>query len=79
MVECTQFGIDFFLKWRHCRKVRFRDGVMGDDDIDLDRAVHDPSYRRRVIEWLKRGDSKAQEPGPPAETGSQPTSAGRSD
>jgi hypothetical protein len=28
---------------------------MSDDDIDLDRVISDPAYRRRVIEFLNTG------------------------
>lgn len=28
---------------------------MSDDDIDLDRVINDPAYRRRVIEYLNIG------------------------
>lgn len=34
------------------------------DAIDLERVVHDPDYRRRVIEQLKA--LAAQRPAPPA-------------
>lgn len=29
---------------------------MSDDDIDFDRVVSDPSYRREVIAFLKAGE-----------------------
>lgn len=38
---------------------------MSDDDIDLDRVVIDPDYRRRVIEFLSaaaRSDDDGTEP-----------------
>lgn len=37
---------------------------MSDDDIDFDRVVSDPAYRRRVIEYLNvSSDAVAGEPG----------------
>lgn len=32
---------------------------MSDDDIDLDRVISDPDYRRRVIEYLNIGGDEA--------------------
>ena len=39
---------------------------MDKDTIDLDRVVHDPEYRRLVIEWLKA--QAAAEAAAPVET-----------
>jgi hypothetical protein len=46
---------------------------MSDDDIDLERIIDDPAYRRRVIEYLNiRGDTAAdnavQHPRPGSES-----------
>ncbi len=36
---------------------------MSDDDIDFDRVVSDPSYRREVIAFLKLAESILDDPG----------------
>ena len=35
---------------------------MPEEDLELERAVHDPRYRRRIIERLKREKSEAADP-----------------
>ena len=40
---------------------------MSDDDIDLNRVVNDPAYRRAVIEWLNLETGPAGD-----ETGERP-------
>ncbi len=35
---------------------------MPEEDLDLERVVHDPRYRRKMIERLKREQSEATEP-----------------
>ena len=50
------------------RKQRFEtDTKMSDDDIDLNRVVNDPAYRRAVIEWLNLETGPAGD-----ETGERP-------
>jgi len=53
------------------RERRFEtDAKMSDDDIDLNRVVSDPAYRRAVIEWLNLETGRAGD-----ETGQQPAQA----
>lgn len=44
---------------------------MRDDDIDIERAVHDPDYRRKVIALLNR------EAGEPAASADSPERAAK--
>ena len=37
---------------------------MPEDEIDLERVVHDPRYRRQVVERLKREDTQDVNKGP---------------
>lgn len=37
---------------------------VSDPDIDLDRVLFDPEYRRRVMERLKETDGAADRPAP---------------
>ena len=39
---------------------------MADDDIDLDRVISDPAYRRRVIEYLNASADTGESEGSPA-------------
>ncbi len=45
---------------------------MSDDDIDFDRVVSDPSYRREVMAFLKTGEATS-----PAKTGGGDSSSPR--
>ena len=45
-------------------------------ELDLDRAINDPIYRRKVIERLKRRESETQEPEPSVEDLSRPSPGG---
>jgi len=52
---------------------------MSEDDIDLDRVLIDPDYRRKVIDYLNaaaRGEP-AQPAGSAAVTGRQPAAMAR--
>ena len=42
--------------------------IMTDDDIDIERAAHDPDYRRQVIAQLNREPVKSVAGAKPAET-----------
>ncbi len=37
---------------------------MPEDEIDLERVVHDPRYRRQIVERLKREDTQDVKKGP---------------
>jgi len=41
--------------------VIFSEAVMSDDDIDFDRVVSDPTYRREVMDFLKSAEATADE------------------
>lgn len=47
----------------------------GIDDIDMDRVVIDPDYRRRVIDGLRRSRLRSQTGLPPAARGGSRASA----
>ncbi len=45
---------------------------MADPDVDLERALHDPEYRREVIERLNREAAEgARSSTPPAQEGAR--------
>ncbi len=49
---------------------------MTESNIDLERVIHDPIYRRQVIERLNRADPESHEPARTGEGGTQQSTSG---
>ncbi len=49
---------------------------MTESNIDLERVIHDPIYRRQVIERLNRTDPNSHEPARSAEGGPRQSTSG---
>ncbi len=52
---------------------------MTESNIDLERVIHDPIYRRQVIERLNRTDPDSHEPTRHGEGGTQQSTSGPTD
>ncbi len=52
---------------------------MTESNIDLERVIHDPIYRRQVIERLNRTDPESHESTRPDEGGTRQSTSGPTD